>query len=160
MDSNELLAWSAVLASLAFVVLCGFLIALLRTARESLLTAQSALKEVTETVEGLQGEVRKLAVSVNDVASDVKHKLRSTDPLFHAVHDVGDMLSELTGTAREAARGLKKTVRRQAAVSEKAAGPLPNWLRWAAIGSRIVSGLMKGKEMGVKSPYRQAKEGL
>ncbi|MFB9277691.1 DUF948 domain-containing protein [Cohnella cellulosilytica] len=160
MDSNELLAWSVAVAALAFIVMCGFIIALLRTARESLMTAQVALKEVTATVEGLRGEVGKLAVSVNDVAADVKHKLRSTDPLFHAVHDVGDMLSELTGTAREAAHSLTKTVRRQAAASEESAGPVPKWLRWAAIGSRVVSGILKGKELGVKSPYPQAKEGL
>ncbi|WP_372631644.1 DUF948 domain-containing protein [Cohnella sp.] len=160
MDNNDILAWSAALAALAFIVLCGFLISLLRTARESLITARSAFKEVKETVEELHDEVSRLAVSVNDVASDVKLKLRSTDPLFRAVQDVGAMLGELTGTAREATRSLSNAVRKQAAASEAEAGPVPNWLRWAAIGSRIVTRLRKDKEFGVKRPYSQAKEGL
>jgi len=160
MGNQDLLAWSAAVAALAFVVLCGFLISLLRTARQSLMTAESALKEVKETVEGLRGEVGRLAVSVNDVASDVKGKLRSTDPLFLAVRDVGTLLSEVTGTAREATRSLTNTIRKKAAASEERAGSVPKWLEWAAIGSRIAVSLRKGKELRVKRSYSRPKEGF
>lgn len=133
------------MAAVAFVVLCGFLISLLRTAQRSLGTAQSAMQEVKETVEGLQGEVKKLAESVNDVADDLRGKLRSTDPLFDAVEDVGIALSELTGTARKAAKGFASSVREQAASTE-GKQPLPSWLQWVALGSRVVTSLKNGRE--------------
>jgi uncharacterized protein YoxC len=157
LDNNEIMAWSVAVAALAFVVLCGFLISLLRTAQRSLITAQSALQEVKQTIEGLQGEVQKLAGSVNEVASNVKGKLQSTDPLFDAVQDVGIMLSEVTGTAREAAKTLTNSIRKQAAASERGY-ETPNWLRWAALGSRLAASFRNGREREERSAHSDMKE--
>ncbi|WP_158602440.1 DUF948 domain-containing protein [Cohnella endophytica] len=143
MANNDILVWIVAVAATAFVVLCGFLIALLRTAQRSLGTARSAMQEVKETVEGLQGEVKKLAESVNDVADDLRGKLKSTDPLFDAVQDVGIVLSELTGTAREAAKGFAHSVRKQAASSE-GQQRIPSWLQWVVMGSRVATSLKQG----------------
>jgi len=143
MDHNELIAWSVALAAIAFVVLCGFLISLLKTAQRSLVTAQSAMQEVKETVEDLQGEVKKLAESVNETAEDIRGKLQSTDPLFHAVQDVGIMLSEVTSTARQATRNLASTIREQTA-SKEGNDAIPSWLHWAALGSRLLMSVQKG----------------
>lgn len=144
MDNNDIVTWCIAIAVVAFVVLCVFLIHLLRTAQRSLMTAQGAMQEVKETVEGLQGEVKKLAESVNDVADDLRGKLRSVDPIFDAVQDVGVLLSEVTGSARIATKSLTHSLRENAASIESGSRSSPSWLQWAAAGSRIFMGLRKG----------------
>jgi uncharacterized protein YoxC len=156
LENNDIVTWSAAIAAVAFVVLCGFLISLLKTAQRSLVTARSAMQEVKETVEGLQEEVKKLAESVNVVADDIKGKLQSTDPLFDAVQDVGIMLSEVTGTAREATKSFTHSIKKQAA-SIEAGSASPSWLQWAALGSRVVMGVQKGWKQGEQA-HSYAKE--
>jgi uncharacterized protein YoxC len=143
LENNDIITVCVVIAVIAFVVLCVFLISLLKTAQRSLVTAQSAMQEVKETVEGLQGEVKKLAESVNEVADDVRGKLQSVDPLFDAVQDVGLLLSEVTGTAREVTKNLTFSIRKHAASIEPGSIS-PSWLQWAALGSRVLIGLRKG----------------
>ncbi|WP_169306646.1 DUF948 domain-containing protein [Cohnella pontilimi] len=143
MNTNEIIAWSLAAAAVAFVVLCIFLISLLKTAQRSLLSARSAVDEVKQTIEGLQGEIRQLAETINEVTTDVKGKLQATNPLFDAVQDVGLMLREVTGTAREASRNLTHAVRRQAAALDGGAPPL-KWVRWISLGTRVLSGLRRG----------------
>jgi uncharacterized protein YoxC len=145
LENNDIITASIAIAVIAFVVLCLFLISLLKTAQSSLLTAQSAMQEVKETVEGLQGEVKKLAESVNGVADDIRGKLQSTDPLFDAVQDVGLLLSEVTGTAREATKNLTNSIRKQAASIEPGSIS-PSWLQWAVLGSRLLISLRKGSK--------------
>jgi uncharacterized protein YoxC len=152
------MTWSIAVAAVAFVILCGFLISLLKMAQRSLVTAQSAMQEVKETVEGLQGEVKKLAESVNDVAEDIRGKLQSTDPLFDAVQDVGILLSEVTGTAREATKGLALSIRKQAASLEEGNGVSPSWLRWAALGSRVATSIHKGWKQHREQSHSLGKE--
>ncbi|RED56770.1 DUF948 domain-containing protein [Cohnella lupini] len=161
MENNDIMTWCIAIAVVAFVVLCGFLISLMKTAQRSLVTAQSALQEVKETVEGLQGEVKKLAENVNDVAGDIRGKLQSTDPLFSAVQDVGIMLSEVTGTAREAAHSFTHSIRKQAASMEKK-DMTPSWLQWAAMGSRVAMSIQKGWKLHQQKEQAQsyAKEDL
>ncbi|WP_373232606.1 DUF948 domain-containing protein [Cohnella sp.] len=144
MGNNDIITWSIAIAVVAFVVLCIFLIHLLRTAQRSLITAQGAMHEVKETVEGLQGEVKKLAESVNEVADDLRGKLRSVDPLFDAVQDVGVLLSEVTGSARLATKTLTHSLRKKAASMEPGNGISPSWLQVAAAGSRLFMGFRKG----------------
>lgn len=144
MDNNDIITWSIAIAAVAFVVLCAFLISLLRTAQRSLITAQSAMQEVKETVEGLQGEVKKLAETVNFVANDITGKLRRTDPLFEAVQDVGQILSEVTGTARVATKNISQAVRQKAAAIDTGAKGTPSWVKWAALGSRVAMGFRYG----------------
>ncbi len=159
MENNDIMTWSVAIAAAAFVVLCGFLIALLKTAQSSLVTAQSAMQEVKETVEGLQGEVKKLAESVNVVADDIRGKLQSADPLFDAVQDVGVLLSEVTGTAREATKSFTHSIRKQAATLE--GGKVnPSWLQWAALGSCVVMGIQKGWKQGERQSHSSRKEKL
>jgi uncharacterized protein YoxC len=143
LENNDIITVCIAIAVIAFVVLCVFLISLLKTAQRSLVTAQSAMQEVKETVEGLQGEVKKLAESVNEVADDVRGKLQSVDPLFDAVQDVGLLLSEVTGTAREVTKNLTFSIRKHA-TSIEPGSISPSWLQWAALGSRVLIGLRKG----------------
>jgi uncharacterized protein YoxC len=156
LENNDIVTWSVASAAVAFVVLCGFLISFLKSAQRSLVTARSAMQEVKETVEGLQGEVKKLAESVNDVTDDIRDKLQSTDPLFEAVQDVGIMLSEVTGTAREATKTFTHSIKKQAATIE-AGSTSPYWLQWAALGSRVVMGMQKGWKQGERA-HSYAKE--
>jgi uncharacterized protein YoxC len=144
LQNNDIISWSIVIAAAAFVVLCIVLMGLLRAAQRSLITAQSAMQEVKETVEGLQGEVRKLAESVNVVADDIRGKLQSVDPLFDAVEDVGVLLRDVTGTAREASKSLSHSIRKQAASIEPGSSLSPSWVQWAVLGSRVFMGLRKG----------------
>jgi len=159
LDNNDIMTWSIAIAVVAFVVLCGVLISLLRTAQRSLVTARSAMQEVKETVEGLQGEVTKLAKSVNDVADDIRGKLQSTNPLFNAVQDVGVLLSEVTGTAREATQSLTHSIRKQAA-SMDGKDVTPSWLQWAVVGSRVINSIQKGWKHSREPSHSYAKEEL
>ncbi|TFE25788.1 DUF948 domain-containing protein [Cohnella luojiensis] len=159
LENNDVMTWSIAIAMVAFVVLCGFLISLLKTAQRSLVTAQSAMQEVKETVEGLQGEVKKLAESVNAVTDDIRGKLQSTDPLFDAVQDVGILLSEVTGTAREAANSFTHSIRKQAA-SIEGKNIAPSWLQWAALGSRVVMGMQKGWKQQREQSHSYEKGGI
>jgi len=144
LENNDILVWSVAIAVVAFVILCGFLVSLAITARRSLDTARSALQEAKESVEDLQGDVRKLTVNVNEVAGEVREKLQSTDPLFAAVKEVGIMLRELTGTAREATQSLANSIRNQAAAAETVKST-PSWLEWAILSSRLVMSIRKGR---------------
>jgi uncharacterized protein YoxC len=144
LNNNDIVTWFIVIAIIAFVVMCVFLIHLLRTAQRSLVTAQGAIGEVKMTVESLQVDIKKLAENVNLVADDLKGKLQTVDPLFDAVQDVGLLLREVTGTARIATQQLTQTYRKQAAAVETGNEKIPAWLQWAAVGSRIFIGARKG----------------
>ncbi|MFC5702263.1 DUF948 domain-containing protein [Cohnella faecalis] len=147
MSSNEIIAWSVAAAAASFMALCVFLILLLRA-------TQSAMREVKMTVESLQGDVKKLAATVTEVTDDIRGKLQSTDPLFDAVKDVGELLSEATGAARHASRGIAHAFNLQAAAATHQAddAPTPAWLRWATIGARVAIGLRKGWQQSRTSP--------
>ncbi|MFD0674010.1 DUF948 domain-containing protein [Cohnella sp. GCM10027633] len=157
MTNEDIIAWSVAAVAVAFIVLCGYLIALLRAAQRSLGTAQSAMQEVKETVQDLQGEVGKLAASVNAAAEDVRGKLRSVDPLFDAVQDVGVVLGEVTGAAREAAKGLAMSARKQAA-SLSGDSPVPSWLRKTAFAARIATVVKEQWQGRKESTHSHVKE--
>jgi uncharacterized protein YoxC len=157
LENNVIMTWSIMITAIAFVVLCVFLISLLRTAQRSLVTAQSAMQEVKGTVEGLQGEVKKLAESINDVADDIREKLQSTDPLFEAVQDVGLLLSEVTGTAREVTKTFTHSIKNQAASIESGSKHL-SWLQWAALGSRVLMGIQNGWKQREQSHSKSKEE--
>lgn len=157
MTNNDIMAWSVAAAAVAFIVLCGYLISLLKTAQRSLGTAQSAMQEVKETVQELQGEVGKLAASVNAAAEDVRGKLKSVDPLFDVVQDVGVALGEVTGAAREAAKGFAKSARRQASALA-GDGPVPSWLSKTAFAARVVTAVRQQWQGRKESTHSHVKE--
>lgn len=157
MTNNDLMAWSVVAIAAAFIVLCGYLIALLRTARRSLGTAQAALQEVKSTVQELQGEVVKLGETVNAAAEDVRWKLASIDPLFGAVKQAGAALNEMTSVAREAAHGVAEKVRERFS-SEGAKERHRSWIGKATDAVRVASLVGKAWMERKGSTYTHAKE--
>ncbi|XID95945.1 DUF948 domain-containing protein [Paenibacillaceae bacterium WGS1546] len=157
MANQDILAWSAALAAVAFVVLCGFTISLLLAAKRSLAVARSAMREAKETVESLQAEVKKLTDSVNEATNDVRDKLRSASPLFDAVQDVGILLSEMTGTAREAGKSIARAIRYQAAAMEGGTS-FPSWLRLALAAAEIAMEARGGRRSDADASVQPNKE--
>ncbi|WP_256761198.1 DUF948 domain-containing protein [Cohnella sp. WQ 127256] len=157
MENNDIMTWSVAIVAVSFVILCGFLISLLKTAQRSMVTAQSAMQEVKETVENLGDEVKKLAESVNEVADDISGKLQSTDPLFEAVQDVGILLSEVTGTARKVTQNFGHSMSQQATAAEENE-VTPAWLEWAVLGARVVRSIQKGWKQQREQPHSYKKE--
>ena len=179
MDSSQVIAWSAAVSAASFVVLCAFVIRALNKLGRSLQTAREAVHEMKATVEELQAEANRLATSVNEVAADVRDKLEAADPLFEAVRDVGEILSEATETAKIASTRWLRSVRRRAAAADstgtrsatEGAARSANegeargadqdqahgadWLRWVAAGARIAYGLRQG---WATTAYSRAKE--
>jgi uncharacterized protein YoxC len=143
LNSNDIIAGSTAVAAVAFAVLCIYLITVLKSARQSLDSAKLAVDEVKVTIDGLQGEIKRLTYTVNEITTDVKGKLQATDPLFDAVRDVGVMLRDVTGSARDATFSFSRAMRRKASELDSGAAKL-GWMRWAALGVRVASGIRDG----------------
>lgn len=156
MDSNDIIAWSVAVAALAFAFLCIYLIKTLREAQRSLASAKSAVDEVKQTIDGLQGEIKRLTHTVTDITADVRGKLQATNPLFDAVKDVGLMLRDVTGSARDASHSFASALRRQASAIDSGETKL-GWLKWAGLGMRIVNGIRSNwKEKQQKEAFEHA----
>ncbi|WP_164472578.1 DUF948 domain-containing protein [Cohnella candidum] len=154
MNTNAIIAWSVAVAAVAFAALCVYLVTVLKDVRRSLVSAKSTVDEVNQTIGSLQGEIQRLTHTVNGITSDVQGKLQATDPLFDAVRDVGVMLRDVTGTARETAHSFSRAMRRKASEIDSGAAKL-SWLRYAALGMRVVSGLKNGWQQASRKPQTQ-----
>lgn len=157
LTNDDLLAWSVAAIAAAFIVSCGYLIALLRAARRSLDTAQAALQEVKATVRGLEGEVVKLGETVNAAAEDVRSKLACVDPLFGAAKEAGIALGEMASAAREAARGVAGKVREHFSGDESDERSR-SWIGKTASALRIATLLGKAWIDRKGSTYSHVKE--
>ncbi|WP_312110882.1 DUF948 domain-containing protein [Brevibacillus reuszeri] len=108
-----LLEMSAVLVAIAFVILTFFLI-------QTLQSVKSSLDEVTQTLGQMKIEAREIGDEVkavvgnaNEMAVDLRIKLTKLDHLFSSVHDVGQVVHELTTTMKESASGFMSSMKQQ-----------------------------------------------
>lgn len=100
-----LLEMSAVMVAIAFVILTFFLIRTLQSVKSSLDEVTQTLGQMKIEVRDIGEEVKAVVGNANEMAVDLRTKLTKLDHLFSSVHDVGQVVHELTATLRQSAAG-------------------------------------------------------
>ncbi|MCS7462232.1 DUF948 domain-containing protein [Paenibacillus doosanensis] len=98
------------LASLAFVVLAGYLIFLLKESRQAMRQAQDTLNRMQEKLELTAEEsVRTIRLS-REVLEDVQRRMKATDGFVDAMERTGEAASSLSRSVQLVSRTLSDTV--------------------------------------------------
>ncbi|MEC0125939.1 DUF948 domain-containing protein [Paenibacillus pabuli] len=92
---------SVALIAVAFAVLVFFLIRTLKSAQGSLDNVSQTLQEVQKTIDELSYEVKQTVRHANDITVDVQHKMKQIDPVMESVHNLGEVLNEVTEAAKQ-----------------------------------------------------------
>ncbi|WP_052504596.1 DUF948 domain-containing protein [Rossellomorea aquimaris] len=98
-----MLEWSAVIAAVAFTILVIYLIMTLRKVMATLTETEKTLSDARKAVNGVTEEAEELIHTANQISDDVKGKMKAVDPLLESVHDVGDMLQNVTSSVKRTA---------------------------------------------------------
>ncbi|MFB5759991.1 DUF948 domain-containing protein [Paenibacillus medicaginis] len=94
--------FSVFLIAIAFVGLVVSVIALLRKVLVSLDEANKVLAEARTAVRDINSEVGSVLQHANEIAVEVKDKIRAIDAIVNSAQDVGQILHTVTDTARRA----------------------------------------------------------
>ncbi|MDP4096181.1 DUF948 domain-containing protein [Paenibacillus sp. P96] len=94
--------FSVFLIAVAFVGLVISIIMLLRKMMVSLDEANKTLAEARATLRELSSEAGDVLQHANEIALEVKDKMRAMDSIVNSAHDVGQILHTVTDTARKA----------------------------------------------------------
>lgn len=104
---------AALIAALAFVVLVvGLMLSLLKLPKviadfhATVKKLNTTIDVVTKDVDGLSLEVEALLNKTNSLMDDVNRKVEKIDPLFTAVGDLGETVSEVNDSAKNTATNL------------------------------------------------------
>jgi uncharacterized protein YoxC len=111
---------SVALVAIAFAVLVFFLIKTLKSAKESLDKVSQTLQEVQKTIDELTYEVKTTVRHANDITVDVQGKIQKIDPIMDSVKNLGDVMNELTLTAKQISVTVIEKYRKSRELKEKA----------------------------------------
>lgn len=92
---------SVVIIAIAFAVLVVFLIKTLKAATQSLEKTTQTLQEVQKTIDELGYEVKQTVRHANNITVDLQAKMKQIDPVMDSVHNLGEVLSEVTYAAKQ-----------------------------------------------------------
>lgn len=87
--------------AIAFAVLVLFLIKTLKAATHSLEKTTQTLQEVQKTIDELGYEVKQTVRHANNITVDLQAKMKQIDPVMDSVHNLGEVLSEVTYAAKQ-----------------------------------------------------------
>lgn len=92
---------SVLIIAIAFAVLVLFLIKTLKAATHSLEKTTQTLQEVQKTIDELGYEVKQTVRHANNITVDLQAKMKQIDPVLDSVHNLGEVLSEVTYAAKQ-----------------------------------------------------------
>lgn len=124
--------FSALIAALAFVGLVVFICLNLSKLAQVIQDVQETVKRINTTVDVVTKDVDNLSIEVegllnkaNTLVDDVNGKLSKTDPLFVAIGDLGETVSDLNVSTKQMATNLVSNAGR------KRSSPITKFLRRA-----------------------------
>lgn len=101
---------SVCLASIAFIVLVGYLIAMLRESRKAMLQAQETLDGIRSQLEHTAEESLHTIRLSRQVLEDVQGRLKATDGFVAAIEQTGEAANTLSHSVKLVSRTLSDTV--------------------------------------------------
>ncbi|MCZ8516228.1 DUF948 domain-containing protein [Paenibacillus filicis] len=104
---------SVAVVAIAFVALVIFLIQTLRNVSELLAQTNVTMKELQTQMNGISAEATELLRHTNEVTVDVRNKLHSLDPAVHSIKHIGDAVSEVTSSFKQASATVADTIHTQ-----------------------------------------------
>lgn len=93
---------SVVVAVIAFSCLVYYVIKILNKGMSTLSETNQTLAEVRNAVHGLTKEAGQFMRTANQITTEVKGKMETIDPLLESVHDVGEVLQNVTESVKKA----------------------------------------------------------
>jgi uncharacterized protein YoxC len=127
-----------IIISLSFFVLVIYLILLIVSLRKTLSKVNRSMVLLQKRVEELGHQPRDLIHTINAISADVYGKLRSLDPLFRSLHNVGEGVENKTKSFKEKTfwvPGREKL--RDEFQDEDDHGTASDLLDWALLGVNI-----------------------
>ncbi|MCY9664981.1 DUF948 domain-containing protein [Paenibacillus alginolyticus] len=110
---------SAIIAAVAFVFLVFYLIQTLKSLKHSLDEITLTMGQMKNEVAQISAEVQDVILNTNEMAIDVRGKLSKLNHLFSSVHDVGQVIHELTSSVKQSATSLVSAVKHTQPLSTK-----------------------------------------
>lgn len=105
---------SIAFVAVAFIFLVVFLILTLRKGMTTLSETNKTLVDVRNAIHGLTGEASQLIHTANQVTKDVKGKIKTIDPIFESVHNVGEVIQTVTESVKKTASELGHSLNQEA----------------------------------------------
>ncbi|GGD95013.1 DUF948 domain-containing protein [Paenibacillus nasutitermitis] len=90
-------------AAIAFICLDVYLIKTLRKVMNTLDESSLTLREARSSIHVLSLEAKKLIHNANQVTVDVKHRIKTVDPLLESASDVGEVIHSVAESVKQAA---------------------------------------------------------
>ncbi|AOZ93477.1 DUF948 domain-containing protein [Paenibacillus crassostreae] len=152
---------SVVVIAVAFAILVVFLIKTLKAATKSLEKTTQTLQEVQKTIEELGYEVKQTVRQANGITVDLQTKMKQMDPVMESVHNLGEVLSEVTFAAKQLSstvmekmkkpktnassnlsnvplsKAEQRTVQSYAALNKAKDSKDPNWVKYVDVAAGI-----------------------
>ena len=114
---------AALIAAIAFLLLVVFLISTLLKVNKALASVNETVAQTTKTLDVVTGDVdvltqqvEALLVKSNTLLDDVNGKVADTDPLFKAIGELGETVSDLNSSSRHLVASVKRGGKRTAEV--------------------------------------------
>jgi len=90
-------------AAIGFICLDVYLIKTLRKVMNTLDESSLTLREARSSMQVLSLEAKKLIHNANQVTVDVKHRIKTVDPLLESAQDVGEVIHSVAESVKQAA---------------------------------------------------------
>jgi uncharacterized protein YoxC len=147
--------WSALAAAAAFVALAAVAIRTLLTARQAMLQASQAIVRLELQLEETGAQTRRLLQTTEAMAADIHGKLQALSPLAASVRDVGNSMSEIGGTVRQASRKLVRSVLEVEQAVHNHRARMQEALEWAATGVELWRRWQAGRNAHTERQQRE-----
>lgn len=127
--------------AVAFAVLTVFVVQTLRTVQETLKETNRTIKELKEDVNEVTVEVQGLIRNTNQITADVRSKMKTLDPLFDSVENVGGALEGVTSSIRQASATLRDNFKRSSSAVKEAQIEVPASVQQVQQESKVYTAL-------------------
>ena len=130
--------------AIAFVFLSIYLVRLICASCKTLSKINQTVDSLQKQLDDLGHEPRDLIHHVNEISADVQGKMKSIDPLFRAVSNVGEELELRTALLKE--KSLYKYFRSKSASFSSLEDDTPvEFIEWALLGINLWQKFKRGR---------------
>lgn len=136
----------------AFIVLVGYLIAALQTARASMMQMNQSLEKIEHRLNEMSAETMNVMRSAQQVTDDVQRKMKTLDALFVSIGQVGESVQQVTSSVKQVSATVSQSMQQAGQTVRGNESRIAEWLDWAAWGFQVVQKWQQRKQQKTNQP--------
>jgi len=98
----------AAVVAVVIVVFVLYMVSLMKTAKQTLLQANQSIAQMQNDLVAMSKEATLVLQDANLLIKDVQTKMHAFDPLLTSVSQTGEVLTQLTGSAKQVSAAVSK----------------------------------------------------